>query len=370
LNLETQIAELKARIEKGSRDGRDFRLLGLRLQTNGRLDEALKTYEIALGLALSTSEAALFQIHAGWVRYYQGDHPTAAETARQVLEDLNRHPTDEAHILYAEGCALSLLAHSLWRSAHHSAQRAAREAAAKLERIVEDYPDFEEAPAAHAEATRIFSLLGDSRRALIYARRSLDAATQPHLRVSAMLDCAEALRLSQRWTEAERILLEGIALARPPCSGAALYLPRLHFLLGAVQHAQGRRDEAKEAFNQSLQESLAHPFLRGDADFLAQVHTSLGHISAELGELSHAIEAFNRVLDLHPNDDIERRYALLWLGYCHAQRGEIVQAKEMYEQVLQSQLATSEELERARTTLDTLRQGGRTTWSLRDWFTR
>jgi tetratricopeptide (TPR) repeat protein len=370
VNLEDQIAELKARIAKVSRDGRDFRQLGLHLQMSGRLDEALRIYETALGLELPIWEAALIRIDAGWARYHQGDHLGAAESARRALDDLSREAMDEPHILYAQGGALSLLAHSLWRSALPSAKSAARDAVVKLERIIENYPDFEEVPAAHAEAARLFLLLCDAKRALIHARRTLDAATQPHLRVSAIVDCADAFRLSRRWLEAERILLEGIALTLQPSSGALLYLPRLQFLLGTVQHAQGRRDQAKEAFNQSLQSALRHPFLQGDPDFLAQVHTSLGHVWAELGELDPAIEAFNRVLELHPNDDNERRYALLWLGYCHGQRGEIAQARDSYEQVLQSQLATSDELERARAALDGLRQGAQESSSWRKWFTR
>jgi len=120
---------------------------------------------------------------------------------------------------------------------------------------------------------------------------------------------------------------------------------RVLLALGHACHSAGAFADARTAYATVLAAPRASDEDRVEATVWAL--WSAGKLDYRAGEYAAAARAFESLLQHYPEDDSDRRNALAWLGDCWYSLGDFTRARERYEEVLLSALASDAERTRA-----------------------
>ena len=120
---------------------------------------------------------------------------------------------------------------------------------------------------------------------------------------------------------------------------------RVLLCLGYACYSAGAIAEARAAYEAVLSAPGASDEERADAGVWAL--WSAGQLDYRAGNYAAAARAFESLLHHYREDDSERRDALAWLGDCWYSLGDFARARERYEEVLLSALASDAERARA-----------------------
>ncbi len=337
-------AELQQRIAEGSAEIGDYRDLTNMLISAERDEEAVTLYQQALNLPLRNLQKARVSMELGWIHYELRGQRTQAQMLAQRAISLLSSEEENPEVLFLRGMSQSLLAHCVWFTDAKSGAEAARVALEWLERVMVESPDFEEVAVAYGDAARLHNLLGNTEKAITLCQKMLDQKLDKRDRLSCLIVLGEALRRERRFTEAGQVGEEALRNWEADKG----MLPRLYFERGLIQRLTNRPTEAQRTFQQVLAALQAHPTLCNDPHFLAEVHWNLAELYYESEAYREAAAAFQEVLAHHAKDDPYHRNALLWLGHCHLGTGAHAEARDCYQEVLNSPHASETEKASAR----------------------
>jgi tetratricopeptide (TPR) repeat protein len=331
-SLDSQSEEvLRRKIADGSQNPDDYRNLAELQLATGRGEEAISLLKAALDLPLTNYQRAEISMELGWNYYEMGRRAHAELLAQSALGLLSQEP-ESADVLSCRGSSQSLLAHCLWFTDVDVGAEAARLALKWLEQVMAKAPEFEEIAAVYCDAARLQNLLGNAEEAISLCEECLQHKLNERERLSCLMAYIEALRLARRFREAEHTLEEAFRYTEANKG----ILPLLYFTLGLIQRSTNRVDEARETFQKTLEALQADADLRDESDFFPQVYWNLGELCYGSEEYNKALEAFQKILVYHPEDDLDRCSALLWLGRCCLAIEAHTKAREFFEQVLAS----------------------------------
>lgn len=335
--------KLRRRIADGSQDPDDYSKLGDLLIDAGRYEDAVALYQRALNLPLTNLQKARVSTELGWIFYEVGPQEEALKLAQSVIAFLS--PEQESpEVLAYRGASQSLIAHCVWSSDAKSGEEAARLALSWLKRLMIEAPDFEEMAAAYYDAARLQNLLGNATEALVLCEKCLQYQLRERERLSCLSIYGEALRQEGRFEEAEQTL-EKIVQDVSADRGA---LANLYFSLGLIRRSTNRLAEARETFEKALGTLRADPYLHDDLHFLIQIHWNLGELYYQSEDLEKALKAFQQILAYNPEDNIDHRNALLWVGYCYQAMRDSSKALDYFREVSASPHASDTEKASAR----------------------
>ena len=338
--------KLQQRIAAGSHDPEDYCKLAGLLVSAGRYEEAVALYHQALNLPVTDLQKARLSIDLGWLFYEVGE-PVQGQTLAQSAIRLLSSEQESPEVLLVWGLSQSLLAHCVWFKDDKSGAEMAQAALKWLERIVTEAPNFEEIGAAYYAAARLHNLLGNAKEAIELCEKCLQLELGDMERLSCLIAYSEALRLDERFKEAEKALEEALRYAKTD----KVTLPLVYFTLGLIQRSTHRLAEARETFEKVLEALQAHPYLKDDSHFLTQVYWNLGELDYGSEKLEEALRAFQKILAYHPEADTDHRNALLWLGYCYQAMRDHSKAVGYFKELLASPHASETEKASARKSL-------------------
>jgi tetratricopeptide (TPR) repeat protein len=326
-------AHLVEKIKAGSQDPDDFVALADFFFSTDRGEEAISVCQQALALPLSYFQKARISVELGWILYEMGREVEALPLARSAI-GLLLEETENTEVLAYRGRSQSLIALCIWFAKHEDdkAKEAARVGVECYERVIDGTPDFAEIGGVYFDAARLQNLLGNNKLAIELCESSLQSALEEPQRLSCLNLLAECLQSEERLVEAEKTLEEAFLHADADKG----VLPSLYFTLGLIQRSTNRLAQAKETFQKSLSTLKTHPYLHHDRAFCTDIYWNLGELDYYLEKPSQALNAFEQILAYHPDDDLDHRNALLWLGWCHQAMERPERAMEYFEKVLVS----------------------------------
>jgi tetratricopeptide (TPR) repeat protein len=246
---------------------------------------------------------------------------------------------DTPDILAWRGGSEGLRAHCLWFTDEKAATDTAQLALDCLKRVIAEEPIFDNIAGVYYDAARLSNVLSNAPETVEFCEKCLQCELRERERLQCLIVLSEALRQSERFTEAENALKEAFKLAKSDVAA----LPRLFMEIGIVKRSTILLEDARHFFHEALRALESHPYSSNDSHYLTIIHGNLGELSYESKNYEDAVAAFQKVLSLHPVDNPERRNALLWLGQTYHCIRTYDDARRCYEQILDSSLATEAE---------------------------
>jgi tetratricopeptide (TPR) repeat protein len=205
--------------------------------------------------------------------------------------------------------------------------------------LIAEAPDFENIVFAYAQVAQLHNLLGEPQEAARIGEQVLQKDLDPLERLDCLLVFSEALRLTERFGEAENALVEAVTWAESDRGR----LPRIYFSLGLIRNSLNRSEGAQEAFRKALAEIESQPFLPDNPTLIKEIYWNLGQMYSELKDYKSAVITFQKLLPLYPEDDLYRRDVLVSLGENYHEAGNLSEARICYEKALNSSLASENE---------------------------
>lgn len=324
-------AELRQRITAGSHDPEEYLALAQLLFRDGRGEEAIAICTSALALPLTNFQKAKVSSEFGWGFYGMGRHAEAIRLAQSALELL---PEEAAapEILACQARSYSVIALCEWmnKEKHSKSKEAARLALMCYERLMRDVPDVEEMKAVYYEAAQLHNLLGNNKLGIEFFQKYLEGELEDEERADGLNQLADCLRNDNRITEAEIAIEQALLLAQRN----KLMLPALYFTQGLLKRANNRPDEARNSFEKALAALKDHPYPHHDPNFCSDAYWNLAELSCQAQNYSEAISAFEKILLYHPQEDLDHRNALLWIGSCYEAEAKPQEAITYFKRVL------------------------------------
>jgi tetratricopeptide (TPR) repeat protein len=337
--------ELREKVQAGSQELDDYRLLAKLLGSKGAHEEAAGLYRRALDLPLTHFWKAVLSLELGLLLYdAMGEEQEARPLAQDAVSLFSKEP-DSPRVLFGRGSAYALLAHCLWRTENSRAVEAARQALGLLERVIAEAPNLGGIENAYRDSAHLQNLLGKPGSAIPLYKKALQHDLDDADRLSCLTFLSHVLRDAGRFGEAEQAIDDAFRYVGADEGGA---LPRLHFERGLIRRSTNRSAQAKSSFEQAREALQLPPRRREDPYFLTELHWNLGELHYESTDWREAAEEFREVLKHHPEDDPHHRDALLWLGHCYLATQDYGNARDCYEEVLASPDATEAQIGAAR----------------------
>jgi len=333
--------ELRARIAAGSRHATDHLALADLLKENSRFEEAAQVYEQGLAVELSDVEKARLAWELSAMLDRMGRGREAVSAARKVLRLLVQE-ADSADVLLLRGMSHKAIALALLLDDAGAAAQAARSAVESLERLVRDYGVSDATVGVYLELAWLYSW-SDADKAIecceAYLRQDDLTARE---RAQGFLTLAEALRRAERLPEAEDRARRALN-----CQGgdAVPGQPLMYQTLGRIQRDANKPAEARRSLENALSALRRLPY--GNQDIERDVYWDLAELQHGTGDFPEAVSVLTKLVQDHP-EDARRQRALLWRGQCYANLGLREQARQDYQEVLNSSVASEEERAAAR----------------------
>ncbi|MGI0015256.1 MAG: tetratricopeptide repeat protein, partial [Nitrososphaera sp.] len=323
--------ELRQKIASGSQDPDNYLALSDLLLATGRDEEAISVCQQALALSLTNFQEARVSVELGWAFFELGRQVEALPLAQSAI-DLLSEETENAELLTCRGKSQSLLAHCMWlkKDEDAKAKEAARVGLECYERVINGTPGFPEIGVVYHDAARLHSLLGNTKTAIEFCERCLQCELEEPQQLWCLNLLADCLRCEQRLAEAESTIQEAFSHADAD-KGT---LPALYLTLGLIQRSSNRPAEARETFQKALAALKAHRYLSNDPSFCTDIYWNLGELDYYAENLTEALKTFEEILFYHPDDDLDHRNALLWIGSCYQAMGEPQKAMDYFNKVL------------------------------------
>jgi tetratricopeptide (TPR) repeat protein len=335
-SLANNAPELQRKIASGSQNPSDYSDLANLEFEAGRYDEAVSLRQRALTLTLTNVQRGRMHWELAWL--YEALERTQealeqAEKTKEVLATERKSPA----VLFLLATAESLSAQC--SEDPDTSNTRGRSALRGLNQLIAEAPDFENIAFAYGQVAQLHNLLGEPEEAARLCEQVLQKDLDPRERLDCLLVFSEALRLTERFGEAENALVEALTWAESDRGR----LPRLYFSLGLIRNSLNRSEGAQEAFRKALTEIESQPFLPDNPTLIKEIYWNLGQMFSELEDYKSAVITFQKLLPLYPEDDLYRRDVLVSLGESHHEAGNLPEARNCYEQVLNSPHASENE---------------------------
>lgn len=296
-------------------------------------EEAISVCQRALALPLTHLQKARISVQLGWVFFELGRQVEALPLAQTAIKLLSQE-RETAQVLACQGRSQSLLGHCMWlkKDEDAKAKEAARTGLEHYKRLIDTTPGFAEIGIVYHDAARLHSLLGDTKNAIDFCERCLQCELEEPQRLWCLNLLAECLRCEERFAEAERTVVEAFS----HLDSDKGTLPALLLTLGLIQRYSNRPAEARETFHRAIAALKVHPYLSNDPSFYTDIYWNLGELDYYAENLTDALKAFEEILFYHPDDDLDHRNALLWIGSCYQAMGKPRKAMNYFNNVLVS----------------------------------
>ena len=326
--------ELRRRIADGSQDADDYLDLADLLFSGSRDEEAIFTCKQALNLPLTPFQEAKVSVALGWI-YFELVRQTEAIAQAESAIGLLAQEVDNVEVVACRGRSQSLLALSLWWGQENEDTRtkeAARVAIEYYEQVIERAPDFAEKGEVHYEVARLYNLLGNNRIAIEHCKRCLESELEERERLACLNLLAECYRSEGQLSEADTTVQEAFLHVHAN-EGT---LPALYFTHGLVQRSLNLFAEARQSFEQAIEALKGDRRLSNDVSFFSDIYFNIGELDYYSDKPGEALRAFEKIIAYYPNDNRNRRNALLWIGWCYQATEEYQRAIDSFKKVLGS----------------------------------
>ena len=336
-------AELRQKIAGGSQDPADYRNLAGLVFTAGHYKEAVSLYQQLLHLPLTNYQKAKASTELGWIFYETCQQTEATRLVENALGLLSRE-LESPEVLHLRGSAQSLLAHCLSLTDEKSGAEAADLALHCFQRVMVDAPNFEAITQVYYEAARLQNMLGNGDEAITLCEKCLQQELDEEDQHSFLIILAEAFRLQERFADAEEKVKQAFRYVK----GDDRQIPVLYFTLGLIQRSTNHPTEALESFHNVLKAWHRNSDLTYHQNFFTQVYQNMGELYYELGDFGKALKTLEEIINRQPEDDVDHRNALLWMGYCFEETEAFTKAQDCFEKVLASPQTSEDEMVLAR----------------------
>ena len=324
-------ADLRRRITAGSHDPEDYLALARLLMSSDCGEEAIAVCRSALALPVTDFQKSRVSSELAWMFYGMGRHGEALQSAQSALTLL---PVEAAlpETLACRARSYSVIALCEWanKEEHIKSKESARLAVQCYEQLMREAPDFSEMKTMYRDAAELQSLLGNNKLGIDLSEKYLKCELEDGERAEGLNQLADLLRCENRIVEAETVLEQAFLLA----NGDKQLLPALYFSQGLLKRANDRSEEARNSFEKALAtlKDSSSPYV--DPNFWADAYWNLGELSCQAKNYSEAIKAFEKILVYHPQEDLDHRNALLWIGSCYEAQEKPQEAITCFKKVL------------------------------------
>jgi len=342
-------AELRRRIENGSRDAEDYKSLASLLYNAGHFPESVALLEAALDLALDDVKRADVLVILGWhANNVDNNVEEAKQLGKRAIALLPNPESADARLTKA--FAESLVAQCARHSDDSLAAQSASEALRLFDEVTAQRPGRAARPwTISLERAALHLILGRSDLAVEECKTACDTATTKVELLSAWTELGSAYRAEGLLREAGESFRAAIDCGQDLPAGVV----RVYYELASVERSLDKLPEARAKLQKAR--SILREVPAAPQGYLTDVIRDIAEISRDLGDYEEASKSFAALVECYGDIDPMRWASMRCLAQCQLELKEFELARSVLQSVIQSPSAPIEDREAAKDELLTVR---------------